>query len=81
MAKEQPWEKYGMKKADWLVAEVAKAVNAGYEWDCETVDLNDPKFSCFEPGVRGNMENKEYCKCCMMINEGILTHLKNYRFN
>ena len=50
MAKEQPWKDYGMNKADWLAAEVAKAVNAGYEWDCETVDFNDPNrpLTCLE---------------------------------
>jgi putative DNA methylase len=50
MAKEQPWKDYGMNKADWLAQEVAKAVNAGHEWDCETVDFNDPNrpLTCLE---------------------------------
>ena len=41
MPKEQPWKDLGMTKADWLEAEVAKAVNVGYEWECETVDFSD----------------------------------------
>lgn len=50
MAKEQPWKDYGMNKADWLAQEVAKAVNAGHQWDCETVDFNDPNrpLTCLE---------------------------------
>ena len=50
MAKEQPWKDLGMKKADWLAEEVAKAVNAGYEWECETVDFNNPNrpLTCLE---------------------------------
>lgn len=50
MAKEQPWKDYGMNKADWLAQEVAKAVNAGHEWNCETVDFNDPNrpLTCLE---------------------------------
>ena len=50
MAKEQPWKDYGMNKADWLAAEVAKAGNAGHQWDCETVDFNDPNrpLTCLE---------------------------------
>jgi len=50
MAKEQPWKDYGMNKAEWLAVEVAKAVNAGHEWDCETVDFNDPNrpLTCLE---------------------------------
>jgi|BioPla2DNA2_1021312.scaffolds.fasta_scaffold11455_3 putative DNA methylase len=50
MAKEQPWKDYGMNKAEWLAAEVAKAVNAGYQWNCETVDFNDPNrpLTCLE---------------------------------
>ncbi|MCD4760471.1 DUF1156 domain-containing protein [bacterium] len=31
-----------MKKAEWLAREVARAVNAGKAWDCETVDFADP---------------------------------------
>jgi putative DNA methylase len=42
MAKEQPWKDKGMKKAEWLAEEVAKAVGAGKPWDCETVDFSDP---------------------------------------
>ena len=41
---EQPW-KYchpPMKKTEWLAREVARAVNAGKAWDCETVDFSDP---------------------------------------
>ncbi|MBN2355010.1 DUF1156 domain-containing protein [candidate division KSB1 bacterium] len=39
-----------MNKADWLAEEVAKAVNAGYEWECETVDFGDPNrpLTCLE---------------------------------
>lgn len=29
-------------KKEWLAQEVAKAVNAGKIWDCETVDFSDP---------------------------------------
>ena len=42
MEKKQPWKEEGLKKADWLAKEVAKAVNAGKEWDLETVDFSDP---------------------------------------
>lgn len=42
MAKEQPWKAKGMKKEEWLAAEVAKAVGAGNPWQCETVDFSDP---------------------------------------
>ncbi len=42
MDKKQPWKEQGLKKADWLAKEVAKAVNAGKEWDLETVDFSDP---------------------------------------
>lgn len=50
MAKEQPWKDYGMKKADWVAKEVAKAVNAGKQWKCETVDFSDPNrpLTCLE---------------------------------
>jgi len=42
MAKDQPWKDKGMKKAEWLAEEVAKAVGAGKPWKCETVDFSDP---------------------------------------
>jgi len=42
MAKDQPWKDKGMKKAEWLAEEVAKAVGAGKPWKCETVDFADP---------------------------------------
>ena len=42
MAKDQPWKDKGMKKAEWLAEEVAKAVGAGKPWECETVDFSDP---------------------------------------
>jgi putative DNA methylase len=42
MAKGQPWKDKGMKKAEWLADEVAKAVGAGKPWDCETVNFSDP---------------------------------------
>jgi len=32
----------GETKKEWLAKEVAKAVNAGKVWDCETVDFSDP---------------------------------------
>ena len=32
----------GETNKDWLAREVAKAVNAGKAWDCETVDFSDP---------------------------------------
>ena len=62
MAKEQPWKDYGMKKAEWLSGEVAKAVNAGYEWDCETVDFSVSSnllslLTSFLPGlIDGNIQ-------------------------
>ena len=34
--------KDGETKKEWLTKEVAKAVNAGKTWDCETVDFADP---------------------------------------
>jgi DNA modification methylase len=50
MAKEQPWKDLRMTKAEWLAAEVTKAVNAGYEWECETVNFSDPNrpLTCLE---------------------------------
>ncbi len=42
MADDKPWKARGMKKADWLAEEVAKAVGAGKTWECETVDFSDP---------------------------------------
>ncbi|SMC55261.1 Protein of unknown function [Desulfocicer vacuolatum DSM 3385] len=50
MAKAQPWKDKGMKKADWLAEEVAKAVGAGKPWECETVDFSDPHrpLTCIE---------------------------------
>ncbi|MCP3685979.1 MAG: DUF1156 domain-containing protein [bacterium] len=37
-------------KAEWLAKEVAKAVNAGKTWECETVDFSDPNrpLTCLE---------------------------------
>jgi len=29
-------------KKEWLAKEMARAVNAGKAWDCETVDFADP---------------------------------------
>lgn len=39
-----------MTKAEWLAREVAKAVNAGKQWDLETVDFSDPNrpLTCLE---------------------------------
>jgi hypothetical protein len=39
-----------MKKADWVAKEVARAVNAGKQWDLETVDFSDPArpLTCLE---------------------------------
>ena len=50
MAKEQPWKDEGMNKAEWVAKEVAKAVNAGKQWDLETVDFSDPNrpLTCLE---------------------------------
>ena len=50
MPKEQPWKDEGLKKAHWLAKEVAKAVNAGKQWDLETVDFSDPNrpLTCLE---------------------------------
>jgi len=50
MAKAQPWKDEGMKKAQWVAKEVAKAVNAGKQWDLETVDFSDPNrpLTCLE---------------------------------
>ena len=42
MGNNQPWKAKGMKKAEWLAEEVAKAVGAGKSWKCETVDFSDP---------------------------------------
>ena len=42
MAVDQSWKAKGMKKNEWLKKEVAKAVNAGKPWKCETVDFSDP---------------------------------------
>ena len=42
MVQDQPWKFKGMKKAEWLAEEVAKAVGAGKPWKCETVDFSDP---------------------------------------
>ncbi len=42
MAVDHPWKAKGMKKDEWLKEEVAKAVNAGEPWECETVDFSDP---------------------------------------
>ena len=42
MAVDQPWKTKGMKKDEWLKKEVAKVVNAGKIWNCETVDFSDP---------------------------------------
>ncbi|MFO0000652.1 MAG: hypothetical protein ACK559_05955, partial [bacterium] len=42
MPKPQPWKNEGLTKAEWVSREVAKAVNAGKEWDLETVDVSDP---------------------------------------
>ncbi len=40
----------GETKKEWLAREVAKAVNAGKAWDCETVDFADPNrpLTCLE---------------------------------
>lgn len=50
MAKAQPWKDEGIKKAEWVAKEVAKAVNAGKQWDLETVDFSDPNrpLTCLE---------------------------------
>lgn len=50
MATDQPWKDEGMTKAEWLAREVAKAVNAGKQWDLETVDFSDPNrpLTCLE---------------------------------
>jgi len=50
MAKAQPWKDEGMNKPDWVAKEVAKAVNAGKQWDLETVDFSDPNrpLTCLE---------------------------------
>jgi len=50
MANDQPWKAKGMKKDEWLKKEVAKAVNAGKLWNCETVDFSDPNrpLTCIE---------------------------------
>ena len=50
MAKAQPWKDEGMKKAEWVAKEVAKAVNSGKQWDLETVDFADPNrpLTCLE---------------------------------
>ena len=47
---DQPWKNEGMTKAEWVAREVAEAVNAGHEWDCETVDFSDPDrpLTCLE---------------------------------
>ncbi|TWW12207.1 hypothetical protein E3A20_02960 [Planctomyces bekefii] len=42
MPKPQPWKSEGLTKAEWVSREVAKAVNAGKEWELETVDFSDP---------------------------------------
>ncbi len=42
MAKEQPWKDEGMRKAEWVAREVARAVGAGKAWENETVDFADP---------------------------------------
>ncbi len=50
MANDQPWKDEGMNKAEWVAKEVAKAVNAGKEWECETVNFSDPNrpLTCLE---------------------------------
>ncbi|HPG01352.1 MAG TPA: hypothetical protein PLE77_14945, partial [Kiritimatiellia bacterium] len=47
---DQPWKDEGMTKAEWLAREVARAVNAGKEWDLDTVDFADPlrPLTCLE---------------------------------
>jgi putative DNA methylase len=50
MAKEQPWKDEEMNKTEWVAREVAKAVNAGKQWDLETVNFSDPDrpLTCLE---------------------------------
>lgn len=50
MASSQPWKDEGINKAEWVAREVAKAVNAGKQWDLETVDFSDPNrpLTCLE---------------------------------
>jgi len=50
MTNDKPWKARGMKKDEWLAAEVAKAVGAGKLWACETVDFSDPNrpLTCIE---------------------------------
>jgi len=47
---DQPWKDEGMTKAAWVAREVARAVNAGKEWDLDTVDFADPlrPLTCLE---------------------------------
>ena len=62
----------GDTKAEWLAKEVAKAVNSGKAWDCETVDFADPNRppTCLEvdfpilpinqiAAIEGN--SRQYC--------------------
>jgi len=47
---DQPWKDEGMNKAEWVAMEVARAVNAGHQWELETVDFADPDrpLTCLE---------------------------------
>lgn len=47
---DQPWKDEGITKAEWVAREVARAVNAGREWDLDTVDFADPlrPLTCLE---------------------------------
>jgi putative DNA methylase len=47
---EQAWKAAGLTKSAWAASEIAKAVNAGQEWNLPTVDFADPArpLTCLE---------------------------------